>query len=1048
MSSHLFLLSLLFLFLREQTDIGKPACRPQALFPLPYGNQPTVCGPQIPQLPKLSAAALACSALSDFSPYSSFIEMADQSTEEPSRAPCGACDRSVLWTDKGVACESCGVWFHATCQYIGSHTYYNDLDDSDVTWHCVICGNQNHSTVAFDLYGISQEDKTGSSTLSVPDSNCGFKPLHSSTPTRTSDRKRKENRPLRLLNVNFRSVVGKRAEIANLVDSTKPDIVIGTETWLDQTISNSEFFPPQFRIYRKDRSRAGGGVLIAVREDLQSTTVPELDTNCEMVWIKLFTRNQRHIHICAFYRPHVSDAAALQELETSLHRASSIRNAEILVAGDFNLPGWDWASMTLKRDAPSPALHEKFVDTINDTGLEQIVQEPTRLSNVLDLVLTNSPTLVPRVETIPGLSDHDIVFFEYNVKPDSRKNAVRPIPLYRKANWDQMRRDLQELESSYKDSGDQTTEELWHDFKSTLRNSMDNNIPTKTPKKRDSYPWITPEIRKLIRRRDRKYREQKKRGTEELKQEVKKLQRELQKQLRRSYWRYVGGLFEEEEAETDSRPNLKRFWTYMKHQRSGTVGIPPLKAQGRLITDPKLKAEALNSQFNKAFSDGRTYTAEEFAAKCTMPDKAEDYPPMAEITVTARGIEKLLAKMNPSKAAGPDGIPPRVLRELASEAAPLLARIYNSSLASGVVPADWKEATVAPVYKKGEQYDPANYRPISLTSIPCKVFEHVLVSAIMDHLEDSDILVPQQHGFRKSRSCETQLLEFIEEVSTAMENGTSTDVIIMDFAKAFDKVNHSLLTHKLNHYGIRGSINCWIQNFLSDRKQAVVVDGATSDYIAVKSGVPQGSVLGPCLFLAYINDLPPRVSSLTRLFADDTMLYRLILCAQDRTVLQDDLKRLEEWEAEWDMSFHPDKCNLLPLTRSRDPTSHDYTLHGHTLSTVSSAKYLGVTIQSNASWDKHIDTTCAKANRVLGMLRRNLRISSAQIKETAYKAMVRPILEYASCVWDPHTAKDIRKLEKIQRRAARFTLNRHRNTSSVDEMLTELDWPSLQQRRS
>ena len=160
-------------------------------------------------------------------------------------------------------------------------------------------------------------------------------------------------------------------------------------------------------------------------------------------------------------------------------------------------------------------------------------------------------------------------------------------------------------------------------------------------------------------------------------------------------------------------------------------------------------------------------------------------------------------------------------------------------------------------------------------------------------------------------------LNLKEEVSPAMESVASTDVIMIDFAKAFDRVNHSLLVHKLNHYGIRGNTNSLIENFLCDRRQAVVVNGAKSDYKYVKSDVPQGSVLGPFLFLLYINDLPFRVSSPSRLFADDSIRYRFIACAQDQTVLQQDIKHLEKWESEWDMSFHPDKCGHLLLTRSQ-----------------------------------------------------------------------------------------------------------------------------------
>ena len=269
----------------------------------------------------------------------------------------------------------------------------------------------------------------------------------------------------------------------------------------------------------------------------------------------------------------------------------------------------------------------------------------------------------------------------------------------------------------------------------------------------------------------------------------------------------------------------------------------------------------------------------------------------------------------------------------------------------------------------------------------------------------------------------------------------------MDFAKAFDKVNHSLLVHKLEHYGIRNTINHWIADFLDGRSQSVVVEGSRSNSIPVKSGVPQGSVLGPCLFLIYINDLANCVSSTARLFADDTLLHRLVAAAIDHHILQEDLKRLEVWEEKWDMAFHPDKCSVLSVSKKKEISRHPYILHGHALEHVTSAKYLGVTIQSNLSWDIHINSIVKKANQMLGLLRRNLKVSSVKTKETAYKTFIRPLVEYACTVWDPATQKDVAKIEMIQRRAARYVLHRHRNTSSVGEMLDTLKWPSLQQRR-
>ena len=270
-----------------------------------------------------------------------------------------------------------------------------------------------------------------------------------------------------------------------------------------------------------------------------------------------------------------------------------------------------------------------------------------------------------------------------------------------------------------------------------------------------------------------------------------------------------------------------------------------------------------------------------------------------------------------------------------------------------------------------------------------------------------------------------------DTISSDLEKGKRTDMIVLDFAKAFDKVNHSLLTHKLDHYGIRGETNSWIKDFLKDREQAVVVDGSRSSPIHVRSGVPQGSVLGPCLFLCYINDLPEMVSSDARLFADDTAIHRVIDSEEDQILLQKDLDALHEWEIKWDMSFHPDKCFVLVFDRSKEVIRPEYRLHGQLLSQVSSTKYLGLTIQDDGKWTEHINNTTTKGNQLVGFLRRNLKIKNTDAKSQAYKMLVRPALEYASNVWGPSESTAIKKIEKVQSRAARFAIGDHRTTSSV-----------------
>jgi len=417
------------------------------------------------------------------------------------------------------------------------------------------------------------------------------------------------------------------------------------------------------------------------------------------------------------------------------------------------------------------------------------------------------------------------------------------------------------------------------------------------------------------------------------------------------------------------------------------------------------------------------------------------------IAFTTRGIDKLLCELNIHKAAGPDGIKPVVLKHLHLVIAPTLQQIFEKCYHTRQTPDDWKKANITPIFKKGNKDDPANYRPISLTCIVSKLMEHIVVSALMKHLEVNKLLHENQHGFRSNRSCDTQLIDFSHHLVSAMHDGIQTDVIALDFAKAFDTVPHAHLLFKMKHLGVDPTTCGWIASFLHGRTQQVLLDGEQSTEARVLSGVPQGSVIGPVLFLAYINDLPQGLSSDIRLFADDTIISRQIHCEQDAITLQEDLNKLEVWGKRWLMRFHPGKCQVLRVSRSRSKLNHQYTLLNTRLEGTDTIKYLGITLSSDMRWNHHIDNVKAKANSKLGFLRRNVRIASPRLKAQLYTTVVRSSMEYASAVWSPHEAKSTASLESVQRRAARWVLHRYERTASVTNMLVQLEWLTLAERR-
>ena len=274
-----------------------------------------------------------------------------------------------------------------------------------------------------------------------------------------------------------------------------------------------------------------------------------------------------------------------------------------------------------------------------------------------------------------------------------------------------------------------------------------------------------------------------------------------------------------------------------------------------------------------------------------------------------------------------------------------------------------------------------------------------------------------------------------------------TDLAILDFSKAFDTVPHQKLLYKLKNYGIDGKINIWIESFLTKRKQQAVIDGECSDSCSVDSGVPQGTVLGPFLFLCHINDLPTCVKSKVRLFADDCLLYTTVKTIKDQIQLQQDLKSLEVWADKWGMRFNASKCYIMSIHRARTPLSYHYSLDNHILEQVNENPYLGLNISDNLKWSSQVNKVCNKANSTLGFIRRNLKHCNKKFKETAYISLVRSVLDYSATVWDPYLTKDIERLKSIQRRGARFVQNDYQRTSSVTSMMNELGWKPLAHRR-
>ena len=403
----------------------------------------------------------------------------------------------------------------------------------------------------------------------------------------------------------------------------------------------------------------------------------------------------------------------------------------------------------------------------------------------------------------------------------------------------------------------------------------------------------------------------------------------------------------------------------------------------------------------------------------------------------------MFKKLKTNKSSGPDGYLPAVMKAVSAEMIPHLVVLFNRSLEEGVVPSDMKVANVTPIFKKGAKDDPGNYRPISLTSVVGKQLESVIADRIIKHLETEGLLRDSQHGFLAGRSCLTNLLSFFHQMLTVYDASRAIDILYLDFKKAFDKVPHRRLLIKVRALGIGGRTAAWLQDWLTDRRQRVVINGCCSNWTPVGSGVPQGSVLGPLLFLIYINDLDVGLVSRIAKFADDTKLGIDAMDPESVDGLRRDLIQIGEWSEKWQMPFNVDKCAVMHIGQ-RNPEAQ-YSLLGQTINTTVVERDLGVLISRDLKFSAQCLAVEKRAQKILGYIKRQFNHRTRRTVLLLYNALVRPLLEYAVQFWSPTLQKDIKRLERVQARATKLIPDLR--CRSYDRRLVELNMFTLEKRR-
>ena len=481
----------------------------------------------------------------------------------------------------------------------------------------------------------------------------------------------------------------------------------------------------------------------------------------------------------------------------------------------------------------------------------------------------------------------------------------------------------------------------------------------------------------------------------------------------------------------------KKFFSFYK-MNSAAKSIGPLKANDKLVNSDGEMVELLSDQFKSV------YTIEDNSGIAVLQTQYLTEEIMEEMgDIGSDLVREYLKRVKPNKAEGPDEIYARILKECEKELSIPLAIIFSKSLNDSQIPFDWKRANVIPIFKKGDKSKVENYRPVSLTSLVCKILESIIKDNILIFLDDNNLIRDTQHGFRKGRSCLTNLLAFFDEATESFDKGKQLDVSYLDFSKAFDKVPHKRLCLQLKNHGINFKTLNWIEAWLSGRQQRVLLNGTKSEWKDVLSGVPQGSVLGPLLFLIFVNTIENDISSKVLKFADDLKIFRVMEGEHDRDVFQSDLDKLLRWSEIWQMHFNFSKCKIMHLGRVKNANA--YKLSGEELEQINMEKDLGVLVNSKLSSSDQVIQARKRALGMLGAINRNVCYKNEKVIVKLYCAYVRPLLEYCVQAWSPTYDKDSWLLERVQKRATKM-INGLSNLEYEDR-LKALNMFSLKYRR-
>ena len=865
----------------------------------------------------------------------------------------------------------------------------------------------------------------------------------------------RQNLNISHVNINSITAPGRLDELHSFVELNNIDILMLTETKLDKNVHPSLYELPNFHPpFLNNRTRHGGGTATYIRTNISANRVTDLELDGEEWTWAIIKLNDSTILTCCLYLPPNLNADRLSDFldrfTDSVTAAQSFSPTSILVLGDMNA-GNIFLENQHTMHSGITSFDIKLKDTIETLNMTQLIREPTRINNntanLRDLAITNNVHMIKEHGTLSAFStiDHFPIYITLDISPS-------PTPLKSITVWDYARSDVNKLtqilintdwDQILKEDIDTATQQ----FTNTILNAASEAIPTKTIhiRARDK-PWMTNSLKQNIRKRDRLFKQAKRRQTTESWDEwrhqrnyVTSLNRHLRN---RHIERETGNLLEHKHDPFNYHKTLRKIIGQQKQK-----SIPPLETtDGEMLTEESQKANLLNDYFA---------SQTELTETPTLPDTVPSggsVSTLNHIQVTEQEVLKLLNSLDIHKSTGPDLLPTKILKMTAILIYQPLTALLNKSLSNAKFPSSWKTANITPVFKnKGSASKPQNYRPISILCCMSKILEKIVFTRIYEHLTTNHLLSDKQSGYRPHHSTQMQLLHMTHDLYRALDQKQDFTTIYLDITKYFDKIWHAGLLYKCQkEFYITGTLLDWIKSYLADRRHKVKIDGVFSSMRTINAGCPQGSILGPLLAILYLNGLADKTENTSLFYADDISLYSSYFTqsmTSAQASLQRDLNLIESYGKQWAITFSATKTISQTFSNNHQHLSPSLTFAGREISSVDSHKHLGLHLSKDLRFHDHANEIIRKANIALSPLYPVASKLPRQVLENIYKTYIRPYFDYCDVVYDGHlTNYDERRLETLQNRAARLVTGTLFRTST-DKLRLELGWDRLIRRR-